>query len=120
MRKSNTTNPQLIELIDFLKKQGTENKADIWRDAAEDLARARRKRVTVNISHLNRYTRKNETVVVPGKVLGAGEMDHPITITAFAFSEKAMEKIKSAKGKCLSFLDLAKKNPSGSRVRIIG
>lgn len=120
MRKSNATNPLLIELIDFLKKQARENKAAIWRDVAEDLARSRKEHVVVNLSHLNRHTRKNETVIVPGKVLGTGEIDHPITITAFAFSEKAIEKIRSAKGKRLSFLDLVKKNPKGTKARIIG
>lgn len=74
----------------------------------------------MNLSSLDRYTQKNETAVVPGKVLGAGKINHPITVAAFAFSEKAEEKIKAAKGKCLSFFDLVKKNPKGSNVKIIG
>jgi large subunit ribosomal protein L18e len=69
---------------------------------------------------LNKHTQKNETVVVPGKVLGAGEVNHQITVTAFSFSEKAKKKIKAAKGKCLSLSELIKKNPKGSNVRIIG
>ena len=120
MRKTKTTNPELIELIRFLKKQSKENKAKIWHDIAEDLSRSRRKRVTVNISHLSRHTQKNENVVVPGKILGAGEIDHPITVTAFAFSGKGKSKIEAARGKCIKFPDLVKKNPKGSKVRIIG
>jgi large subunit ribosomal protein L18e len=120
VKKVKTTNPELIELIRFLKKQSRENKADIWRDIAERLAKPRRKRIAVNVSRLNRYTQKNEMVVVPGKILGAGEMSHPVTVAAFAFSETAKEKIKARRGKCLSFLDLIKKNPKGSKVRIIG
>jgi large subunit ribosomal protein L18e len=120
VKKTKTTNPELIELIRSLKKQSRENKTDIWRDIAERLAKPKRKRKTVNISHLNRYTQKNEMVVVPGKVLGAGEMRHAVTVAAFAFSEKAKEKIKARKGKCLSFFDLMKKNPKGSKIRIIG
>jgi large subunit ribosomal protein L18e len=120
VKKVKATNPELIELIRFLKKQSRENKANIWLDIAERLAKPKRKRIAVNISHLNRSTQKNETVAVPGKVLGAGEMSHPVTIAAFAFSEKAKEKIKARRGKCLSFFDLIKKNPKGSKVRIIG
>jgi large subunit ribosomal protein L18e len=120
VRKPRTTNPELIELIRFLRKQGKENKAEIWRDIAENLAKPRRGRLAVNLSRLNRYTQKNETIVVPGKILSAGELDHPITVSAFAFSEKAKEKISAAKGKCLSFTDLVKKNPKGSNVKIIG
>ncbi|MEM3823359.1 MAG: 50S ribosomal protein L18e [Candidatus Bathyarchaeia archaeon] len=120
MKKIKATNPQLIELINFLKKKSKENEANIWRDIAERLAKPKRKRIAVNLSRLNRYTQKNDVVAVPGKVLGAGEINHPITVAAFAFSEKAKEKIKAAKGRCLSYFDLIKKNPKGSKVKIIG
>jgi large subunit ribosomal protein L18e len=120
MRKVKATNPELIELIRFLKKQSRENKANIWLDIAERLAKPRRQRIAVNVSHLNRHTQKSETVAVPGKVLGTGELAHPITVAAFTFSTKANEKIKAAKGKCISFSDLIKKNPKGSNVKIIG
>jgi large subunit ribosomal protein L18e len=120
VKKAKTTNPELVQLIRFLRKQGRENKAEVWGDVADRLAKPRRRRLAVNLSRLNRYTQKNETVVVPGKVLSAGELSHSVTVTAFAFSEKAKEKINAAKGKCLSFPDLVKKNPKGSNVKIIG
>jgi large subunit ribosomal protein L18e len=120
LKKVKTATPQLIELIRFLRKQSRESKAEIWKSLAEHLSKSRRKRIAVNISRLNRFTQKNETVAVPGKVLGAGEISHPITVAAFAFSEKAKEKIKKAKGKCLSLSELVKKNPEGSNVKIIG
>jgi large subunit ribosomal protein L18e len=69
---------------------------------------------------LNRYTKKSDTVVVPGKVLAAGEIDHTITIAALSFSEKAERKIRAAHGRCLSLEDLVNKNPVGSNVKIIG
>jgi large subunit ribosomal protein L18e len=120
VRKAKTTNPELIELTSFLKKQSRENKVEIWRDIAERLTKARRKRIAINLSRLNRYTQKSETVAVPGKVLATGEMTHPITIAAFAFSGEARQKISAARGKCVSFQDLIKKNPTGSNVKIIG
>jgi len=120
MKQLKTTNPELIRLIHSLRKKAKENEAKIWRDIAEDLSHSRKKRVTVNISRLNRNTRKNENVVVPGKVLGTGKIDHPISIAAFAFSEQAQRKILSAKGKCMSILELIEKKPKGSQVKIIG
>ncbi len=120
MNEIKATNPQLIMLIRFLRKHSREHKARIWRTIAEYLGKPKRKRVAVNISRLNRYTQKNDVVVVPGKVLGAGELDHPITVAAFAFSAKAREKIQKAKGKCLSLMELAQKNPKGSNIKIIG
>ncbi|MCS7096572.1 MAG: 50S ribosomal protein L18e [Candidatus Bathyarchaeota archaeon] len=120
MNKLETTNPQLIELISFLKKHSRKNKAEIWRTLAEQLAKSRKKRAAVNISRINRYTEEKDTVAVPGKVLGAGELDHPVTVAAFAFSKKAVEKIQKSGGTCLSLRELAEKNPEGSNVKIIG
>jgi len=120
VRKANTTNPELIELIRFLKRQRKEKKAEFWQKIAESLAKPKRKRMAVNVSRLNRHTQKNDVVAVLGKVLGAGEIKHPITVAAFAFSEEAKDKIKAAKGRCLSFFELVKKNPKGSSVKIIG
>ena len=120
MKRVKATNPELVELVNSLKKQSRESKAEIWRDIAERLAKSRRRRVAVNLSRLNRYTSKNETIVVPGKVLATGEITHPITVAAFTYSEKAKEKIKAARGKCVSFSDVAKKKPAGSNIKIIG
>lgn len=107
-------------LIRALKKGSRESGAKIWRDIADRLSRSRKGRVAVNLSRLDRHTEKGETVVVPGKVLGAGSIDHPLNVAAFAFSERARSKILRARGKCLSILKLMKKNPKGTNVKIIG
>lgn len=120
MKKTKTTNPELIELIRTLKKQSNEAKVEIWATIAEKLAKSKRSRITVNLSCINRYTKKNDTVAVPGKVLGTGRISHAVTVAAFAFSKTASDKIKAAKGKCLSFSEIIKKNPKGSNIKIIG
>jgi len=120
MKKANPTNPELINTIHFLKKSAKENDAKIWRKVAETLSRTRRKRIAVNLGRVNRYTKEDEIVAIPGKVLAAGEIGHPVTVSAFAFSQKAMAKIEKAKGKCLSYTELVKKNPKGTGVKIIG
>jgi large subunit ribosomal protein L18e len=120
VRKLRSPNPELINMVHFLKKQSKENSAPIWLDIAGRLTKPRRQRVAINVSHLNRYTEKNQTVVVPGKVLGTGVIDHALTIAALAFSSKAREKIGAANGKCLSFSEVVKKNPKGSKIKIIG
>jgi len=120
MGRVRTTNPELTSLIRLLRKKSRENEARIWRDLARRLSSSRRRRTAVNVSHLNHYTQQRETVVVPGKVLGAGKIDHPVSVAAFAFSDQARSKILKAKGKCLSIQDLVKKNPKGTGVKIIG
>jgi large subunit ribosomal protein L18e len=120
MRQVRTTNPELASLIRLLGKKSRENEAKIWRDVARRLSSSRRRRVAVNVSRLNRCTQQRETVVVPGKVLGAGKIDHAVRVAAFAFSDQAKFKILKARGKCFSIPDLVKKNPKGTGVKIIG
>lgn len=120
MKKLKATNPELLELVKFLKKAAREHNAKIWRDIAERLSTSRKRRVAVNLSRINRYTEKGNFVAVPGKVLGTGSLDHPVKVAAFSFSEKAREKIRKKRGSCLTFYQLVKKNPKGSNIKIIG
>ena len=119
MKKVKATNPELISLIRDLKKKSREKQTELWRCLAERLSISKRNRIAVNVSRLNRYTKEGETVAVPGKVLGAGKADHPMTIAAFAFSDRAQSKIQKAKGSCLSLRDLMEKNPEGTNVKVM-
>jgi large subunit ribosomal protein L18e len=119
MREAKSTNPELVRLIRFLKKQSREKETDIWRDVAEHLAKPRRQRIAVNLSRINRHTQKRDMIVVPGKVLGTGTLKHPVTVAAFDASDKAKEKLRAAKAKYLSIPELVEKNPKGANVRII-
>jgi len=109
-------NPQLKKLIQELEKR----REPIWRAIVRDLARPRRIFRKVNVYKLEKYANSGEEVVVPGVVLGTGELKKPVKVAAFKFSRKAREKIEKAGGKCLSILELLQKNPKGSGVRILG
>jgi len=119
MKESKSTNPELIHLIDLLKKESKEKQAGIWLDLAEYLSKTRSQRVSVNLSTLNRNTKRAETVVVPGKILGSGCLNHALTVASFGASEKAKSKVVAARGKYISIPELMEKNPKGSNVRII-
>ena len=119
MRETKSTNPELIQLIRFLRKQSNENEAKIWRDVANHLAKTRQNRAAVNLSRINRHTQKSDMIVVPGKILGAGAIEHSVTVAALNASEKAKEKLKAAKAKYLSIPELVEKNPKGANVKII-
>jgi len=118
--RTGPTNIILRKTIRILYKMAREYNAPIWRAVAEELEKPRRKRRVVNLSRINRYTKEGEVVVVPGKVLGSGTIDHKVTIAAIGFSKTALEKIKSAGGQALHILDLIKVNPRGTNVKIIG
>ena len=119
MKETKSTNPQLIQLIRFLKKQSNENNAEIWRDVAKHLAKTRQNRAAVNLSRINRHTQKSDIVVVPGKILGAGAIDHAVTVAALNASEKAKAKLAATKANYISISELVEKNPKGSNIKII-
>ena len=119
MRETKTTNPQLIELISLLKKESREKKACIWLDVADYLAKTRRQRVTVNLSKINRHTKRADVVVVPGKILASGSITHALTVASFDASNRAKAKLEAVKAKYLTIQELMEKNPKGSKVKII-
>ncbi len=113
------SNPNLVRLIDDLLKASAENNAKVWREVAERLAKPLRNYAEVNVGRLERYGKEEEMIIVPGKVLGSGEITKPLTVAAWRFSQSAREKIENAGGKCLSFSEALKINPQGKKVRII-
>ncbi len=60
-------------------------------------SRPRRSRPSVNLSKLDRLAKDNESIIVPGKVLGSGSISKKISIAAVDFSEGAVEKLRNAK-----------------------
>ena len=113
-------NPVLRETIKDLHKASAENKAPIWNAVAKLLNKPSRRRHEVNLFLLERNLEKGQVAIVPGNVLGAGEITKAVTVAALKFSEEAEKKIKKAGGAVLSIDDLVKKHPKGEKVRIMG
>ena len=112
-------NSRAAALIQDLKKLAIEQDVKLWKRIATDLEKPTRQQRVVNVYKIDQHTKAGETVIVPGKVLGVGEMNHDVTVAALSFSEEAKEKI-TAKGKALSITDLMKANPKGANVKILG
>ncbi len=106
-------------LIANLKKLAIEKESKLWKRIATDLEKPSRQRRVVNVYKIDSYSAKDETVIVPGKVLGVGELTHSVTVAALNFSDEAKEKI-SAKGNVMSIEELMKKNPKGANIKILG
>lgn len=113
------SNPNLVKLIDELLVASAKNEAKVWKDIAERIAKPRRLYAEVNVSKIERYAKDNETIIVPGKVLGSGKINKKVTVAALSFSESAKRKIENAGGKCLTIMQLLEENPKGSGVRIM-
>jgi large subunit ribosomal protein L18e len=58
-------------------------------------------------------------VVVPGKLLASGNIDHAVTVAAFDISDTAKAKLEAVKAKYITIPELLEKNPKGSNVKII-
>jgi large subunit ribosomal protein L18e len=119
-KRSNKTNPHLLTLIQHLKDAGRTNEACIWRDIALRLEAPARSWAEVNVSRLDMYANDDEVIVVPGTLLGAGEIKKKVTVAAFRASDQAKKKITSAGGQSVSIEELIAKNPKGSKIRIMG
>ena len=96
------------------------NKAPIWRALEKELSRPRRNRREVNIGELADKTDDGQVVVVPGKILGSGEIGHKLTVCAITISESAAVKITACGGKLVSLSRLIELYPDGKGVRVIG
>lgn len=120
MKKISKTDPTLLILIQELKRESREGDVAIWRDIARRLEKPRRNWAEVNISRLERYANDGDTIVVPGKVLGAGSLSKKLTVAAYRFSDSAKEMIENAGGRNITIKELVEENPSGTGVRIMG
>ena len=119
--RTGPTNINLQALITELKRKAYADDVPLFARIAEDLEKPTRQRRAVNLSKISRHAKKGELVVVPGKVLAAGELSESMTIAAWKFSTEALEKITKANSKAITINDLMKSGVKGTpSVRIIG
>src|SRR5574341_2542895 len=104
----------------ILRSAAKKTKAPIWKDLERRVAGPRSNKSEVNLGTLAQVTKANEIVMVPGKILGTGNIGHKLTVCAFSISESAARKIGQEGGKVIALEDLIKKHPEGKGVRIIG
>lgn len=113
--RTGSTNIMVRKLIDLLNKQDK----SLWQKVAEELEKPSRKRSYINIYKINKYSKPNEVIVVPGKVLGIGNIDHPVTVVALSFSKSAKEKIEKSGGKVMSLYKAVQEIKDFKNVRLM-
>ncbi len=113
------TNPRIVRLIGDLKAASRESGASLWRDVARRLEKPNRNYAAINLSKINRHTQSNDIVLVAGKVLASGDLEHSVTVAALNFSSPARSKIQAAGGKCLMIERLVVEHPKGSGIKIL-
>jgi large subunit ribosomal protein L18e len=114
------TNEVLISLIADLKRASHDNQAPIWKDVAKRLEKPSSSWAEVNLRRISQYTKAKDVVLVPGKLLGAGELKEPVTVAAISVSLSAKRKIEGSGGKSITIRELIQLHPKGTNVKIIG
>jgi large subunit ribosomal protein L18e len=112
------TNPRLSSLVAELKSVARDADANVWQDVAARLEKPRRTHAEVNLGRIERYAQEDETVIVPGKVLGSGALQKSVTVAAVDFSSTAETKIEQV-GETIDLEQAIEQNPEGSNVRVI-
>ncbi len=93
-------------------------KRRIWKKVSKKLSGPRRERIEANLYRINKKTKENDVIVVPGKILGLGEIDHKLTIACLDCSKTARKKIETSGSKLLSIEELLEQNPEGRDVKV--
>lgn len=114
------TNHLILDMIKDFKSASTKNKAPIWSNLAELALKPKIAKKIINVAKINTVTNDNDVIVIPGKVLGTGNISHKVTVCSFSISTTAAKKIKDAGGKIISHSEMISKFPTGKGVRIIG
>ncbi|NVM52977.1 MAG: 50S ribosomal protein L18e [Candidatus Helarchaeota archaeon] len=115
MNPIRTTDPRRRRLIRALDR----TKRRIWKNVSGFLQKSRTNRIIVNLGKINVFSEGKDIILIPGKVLSSGELTHHVTVAAFAFSKKARKKILKAGGESIIIEDLLKRNPTGSKVKLL-
>jgi large subunit ribosomal protein L18e len=120
LKSSTKTNPNLEDLIFELKKISRDNEAPIWRTIARKLEKPSRVWSEVNIASIDKHAGPKESVIIAGKLLGSGTLTKPVIVAAYSASDSAVKKVESAGGRFMLIAEMAKQNPKGSGIRIMG
>ena len=109
-----------IQMVKELKIASAKNDAPIWLRLAKLALKTSSSKRVVNLTQINEVTKEGEVIVVPGKVLGTGNVSHKITLSYFSISNSAAKKIIESGGNIISFKEMIEKFPTGKGVILLG
>ncbi|MFH1358637.1 MAG: uL15 family ribosomal protein [archaeon] len=110
-RATRKRNIEIVESINLAKKNNL-------LDLAKKLSAPKSQYKSVNLDVLDKF--EDDKVLVIGKVLGSGDINKKISVSAFGFSEQAKEKLKKAGCEIKSIKEEISKNKDLKGVKIIG
>jgi large subunit ribosomal protein L18e len=115
--KKDLKNLQTQKLIENLYKLSKDKKKEIYAIVAKVLESSTRLQPSKNLFNLQKmnYISEGDIVVIPGKLLGTGNLEKKITIYCLNASESAKKKFKNIK----SLKDFCKDNIDYKKLKLI-
>jgi len=107
-------------MVKTLRGASKKNNAPIWEKLAELALKPTRAKRTLNLGQIDKFASDNDVIIVPGKVLGTGNLSHKISLCSFSISATGAKKIIESGGKILDISQIIKNHPTGKGVKIIG
>ena len=107
------TNIELVGTIISGKKQKH------WLKVADKISMPKRSQKSINLDQINKKAENGDVIVIPGKVLGIGNIDKKIKIAALSFSDQAKKNLEKSKIEFLTINEEIKKNPEGKKIKLI-
>lgn len=107
------TNPTLADAI----KNARKNKS--WVKLAHVLSGASRKHASINLEQIDKQTKAGDTILVPGKILGSGDITKKIKICALGISASALSKLKASKSEFITIGEEIKSNAKAEGIKVI-
>ncbi len=120
-KRTGPSNPLTRALTVRLDKHGKSSQENAYRVISELLTVRTRGRAEVNLAHLNKMATAHPTkiFVVPGTVLGNGELTQTLHVAALRFTGSAQTKIAHAKGKAYTLNELMEQKIPASKLVLV-
>lgn len=106
------------DIIIELDMAGKTEKKGYLRAVAKAIDVSSRNFVSTNVYKLEKLAGKNKdkVFIVPGIVLGFGDLKSPVKVYAYKYSDAALKKIEVAKGTAKDLNDLIKDKVEGKNI----
>ncbi len=114
MKRTGSSNVLKRKLI----QQLWNTKVGAWRSVSEKLNVPSRNAKSINLHRISKHANKGDVIVVPGKVLGTGQLGEAITLACYQISKSAKQKAEDSGSVVLTIEQALEKYPTGKGVRI--
>ena len=94
-------------------------KNNSWVKLAHVLSGSTRMQLSVNLEQIDKQAKAGDIILVPGKILGSGNITKKLRICALGISSSAREKLRATKSEFITIEQEMKDNPKGEGIKVI-